>query len=280
MLVMWISNAVRITALILIGVAGSPDVAVGGFHSQAGWIAFNAVALGFAILSLRIPWFIQAAPARVESEGGHNPTVAYLMPICAILAAAMISRAVSGDFEWLYPLRFAAAAVVLWLFRRQYAQLDWRVGWFSVAAGGAVFAMWLGLDRLTGSGSGNALASGLASWPEWARIAWLVFRTAGAVVTVPIAEELAFRCFLIRRLMSRDFQSLGAREYSVAAVLISSLAFGVLHGDRWLAGFGAGLVYAFVFLRRGSTGDAVMAHATTNALLAASVLTGSRWFLW
>ena len=99
-------------------------------------------------------------------------------------------------------------------------------------------------------------------------MAWLAIRTTAAVVTVPIAEELAFRCFLIRRLMSRDFQSLGPREYSVAAVLISSMIFGVLHGDRWLAGLGAGLVYAFVFLRRGSTGDAVMAHATTNALLA------------
>jgi len=280
MLVMWISNAIRITALILIGVAGSPDIAVGGFHSQAGWIAFNGVALGFAILSLRIPWFIQAAPAQVESEGGHNPTVAFLMPVCAILAAAMISRAVTGDFEWLYLLRFAAAAVVLWLFRRQYAQLDWRVGWFSVAAGGAVFAMWLGLDWLTGTHSGNTLASGLARWPEPARVAWLVFRTTAAVITVPVAEELAFRCFLIRRLISRDFQSLGPREYSLAAVLISSIAFGLLHGDRWLAGLGAGLVYAFVFLRRGSTGDAVMAHATTNALLAAWVLAGSRWFLW
>jgi exosortase E/protease (VPEID-CTERM system) len=280
MVVMWITNAIRITALILIGVAGSPDIAVGGFHSQAGWIAFNGVAFGFAILSLRIPWFIKAAPERVESEDGPNATVAYLMPVCAILAAAMISQAVSGDFEWLYPLRFVAAAVVLWMFRRQYAQLDWRVGWFSVAAGGAVFAMWLGLDRLTGAHSGNELASGLARWPESVRIGWLAVRTTAAVVTVPIAEELAFRCFLIRRLMSRDFQFLGAREYSVAAVLVSSLAFGALHGDRWLAGFIAGLVYAFSFLRRGSTGDAVVAHATTNALLAVWVLTGSRWFLW
>ena len=50
--------------------------------------------------------------------------------------------------------------------------------------------------------------------------------------------------------------------------------------DRWIAGIGAGLIYAAVFLRRGSTGDAVVAHATTNALLAAWVLAGNRWFLW
>ena len=32
--------------LIAIGALGHPSVAVGGFHSQAGWIAFNAVGLG------------------------------------------------------------------------------------------------------------------------------------------------------------------------------------------------------------------------------------------
>jgi exosortase E/protease (VPEID-CTERM system) len=285
MTVMWVSNAVRITALILIGVAGSPDIAVGGFHSQAGWIAFNCVALSFAIVSSRLTWFTRgrarelAVPDAVRNVPVHNATVAYLMPFCAILAAGMISRAASGDFEWLYPLRFAATGAALWWFREQYAELDWRIGWFSVAAGGAVFALWLGLESLMGTGSADTLAAGLAQMPASARIPWLVFRTAAAVITVPFAEELAFRCFLIRRLLSRDFESLGPREYSVAAVLISSLVFALLHGDRWLAGLGAGLIYAFVFLRRGSTGDAVVAHATTNALLAAWALAGGGWSL-
>jgi exosortase/archaeosortase family protein len=40
-------NVVRIATLILIGNAGAPEVAFVGFHSQAGWIAFTLVALGF-----------------------------------------------------------------------------------------------------------------------------------------------------------------------------------------------------------------------------------------
>ena len=101
-----------------------------------------------------------------------------------------------------------------------------------------------------------------------------------AVVTVPIAEELAFRGFLIRRLMAADFVALDIRSFSYLAVLISSVAFGLLHGDRWIAGTVAGLLYAVVFLRRGSIGDAVVAHATTNALIAAMVLIGGKWYLW
>lgn len=281
MLVIWLSNAVRIAALVLIGVAGAPAVAAGGFHSQAGWIAFNCVALSFAILTRRMPWFAiptrEPAPlARTE----HNPTAAYLLPFLAILAAAMVSRAVSGGFEWLYPLRFVAALISIWFFRRQYRDLDWRFGGFAVLAGCVVFGIWLGLDIVTGAHSANALRSALSALPASERAAWLLVRVAAAAITVPVAEELAFRGFLIRRLSSADFESLSPRYYTYSAVLISSLAFGVLHGDRWLAGTLAGIIYATAFLRRGRIGDAVIAHATTNALLAACVLLFGRWDLW
>jgi exosortase E/protease (VPEID-CTERM system) len=284
MLVIWLSNALRITALILIGVAGAPNVAVGGFHSQAGWIAFNCVALGFAVVTRHMPWFASSTVASNSSKKFahvlHNATAAYLTPFLAILAAAMISRAASGGFEWLYPLRFVAAAGVLWFFRSEYLKLDWHFGWYSILAGFAVFGIWLGLDLWTGTHAPSAIGAGLASLPSLERIAWIVFRTAAAVVTVPIAEELAFRGFLIRRLSAADFESLSARHYTNIVVLVSSVAFGLLHGERWLAGTIAGLIYAAAFLRRGRIGDAVVAHATTNALLAAFVLMGGKWDLW
>ena len=290
MLVIWLSNVVRITALILIGVAGFRNVAAGGFHSQAGWIAFNCVALSFAILTRHMPWFASRTfiarneaslpQAAVEARAEHNPTAAYLIPFLAILAAAMLARAASGSFEWLYPLRFAAAGGVLWFFRSKYREMDWRFGALSILAGCAVFALWLGIDLISGAKQTSALGAGLASLSSAARVAWLVFRTAAAVLTVPIAEELAFRGFLIRRLSSADFESLSPRHYTFVTVLVSSVAFGLLHGDRWLAGTLAGLIFAVAYLRRGRIGDAVMAHATTNALLAAWVLAGSKWYLW
>jgi CAAX prenyl protease-like protein len=173
-----------------------------------------------------------------------------------------------------------AAGAVLWFFRSTYAKLDWHFGGFSVLAGCAVFGIWLGLDSMSGAHAPNAIAVGLAALPSAARISWLVFRTAAAVITVPIAEELAFRGFLIRRISSADFESLDPRYYTYVAVLVSSVAFGLLHGDRWLAGTLAGVIYAVAFLRRGRIGDAVAAHATTNALLAVFVLVAGKWDLW
>jgi exosortase E/protease (VPEID-CTERM system) len=43
---MWLLNVLRIVVLILVGHFWSPDVAIGGFHSKAGWLVFCGVALG------------------------------------------------------------------------------------------------------------------------------------------------------------------------------------------------------------------------------------------
>jgi membrane protease YdiL (CAAX protease family) len=53
-----------------------------------------------------------------------------------------------------------------------------------------------------------------------------------------------------------------------------------MHGPRWIAGALAGLIYAIAYLRRGRIGDAVIAHAVTNALLALVVVSMRKWYLW
>jgi membrane protease YdiL (CAAX protease family) len=47
-----------------------------------------------------------------------------------------------------------------------------------------------------------------------------------------------------------------------------------------VAGTIAGALFAFAQLRRGSIGDAVVAHAVSNALVAVAVLGFGRWDLW
>jgi exosortase E/protease (VPEID-CTERM system) len=279
--VIFLLNAVRIAMLILIGDAGARTVAVGGFHSQAGWIAFNGVALGLASVAHRVPWLSsRRAPTLVDERLVENPPAAYLVPFLAILAAGMVSRATSGSFEWMYPLRFVAGAGALLLFRRKYAGLNWRFGWAAPVIGVLVFILWIGLDRIAGIQGGSGIVTGLAALPPAARVTWLAFRVLAAVITVPIAEELAFRGFLLRRLISADFESVSFQRWTLLAVVGSSVAFGVLHGDRWIAGAMAGILYAGAQKWRGRTGDAVVAHGVTNGLISVWVLSGGHWSLW
>jgi CAAX prenyl protease-like protein len=120
----------------------------------------------------------------------------------------------------------------------------------------------------------------LASLAPPARLTWIMFRVAAAVITVPLAEELAFRGYLTRRLMSRDFTAIPFVSLSLLAVSLSSLTFGIMHGQRWLVGMVAGMTFAAVLRRRGRMGDAVVAHAVSNLLLAAWVLARGDWGLW
>lgn len=277
MVVMFCLNSLRIAALVLIGHFASPVVAMTGFHSQSGWIAFNLVAFGMALVSYRIPW-LTTESGETSAPSILNSNVPYLLPLFAITAAGMIARAASGTFEWLYPLRLVAGALALWTCRRHYRSLQWRPGWVAPAAGALVFVLWVLMEPRNHSPS--ALPGALAALSPAMRLAWLACRVAGAVLTVPVAEELAFRGFLMRRLISSDFESVVTPRQPWLAILLSSLVFGALHGDRWIAGSIAGAVYAVVMVRRGRIGDAVVAHATTNALLSWAVLGGGDWFYW
>jgi exosortase E/protease (VPEID-CTERM system) len=276
---MFLLNSLRIAALILIGHAGAESVALGGFHSQAGWIAFNGLALVWMSVGRRLPWMCRQS-AVAQQEEFDNPSAAYLMPFLAIVAASMTSRAASGAFEWMYPLRFIAGGAMLFAYRKQYSKLKWECGWLAAVVGGLVFVLWIAMDRLAGNPSPSGIASGLAALPAPARTGWLVFRTLAAVVTVPIAEELAFRGYLLRRFISADFESVSMQRWTALAVVGSSIAFGLLHGQRWMAGVIAGLLYAAVQRWRGRIGDAVAAHAITNALLSAWVISQAQWSLW
>jgi exosortase E/protease (VPEID-CTERM system) len=266
-------NAVRIAGLILIGNAGAPGIALGGFHSQAGWISFIAVAL--AVCGGSQHW-AAIRTDQIRDTAPRDATTAYLTPFLAILAASIVARAASADFEWLYPLRVIAGALVLWGFRRSYRGLNWKLSYAGPVIGIGVFLLWI----LPWPSSASHMPETLKEATPLVRNVWIVFRCAGAILTVPIAEELAFRGFLLRRLVSPDFELLDYRHFTWIALTVSSLVFGAMHGGRWIAGTLAGLLYAFAMLRKGRIGDAVAAHATTNALLAILVLTRGEWGYW
>jgi exosortase E/protease (VPEID-CTERM system) len=302
----WALNVARICSLILIGNAGAPDVAMLGFHSQAGWIAFTTVAFAFSMATRKLSWARKTASdsvgaggtlvlvgaeketgvaAKDAQESGESPASrAYLMPFVAILAASFVSKAASGAFEWLYPLRFAAGAAAIWYFRSELKKLNWRFGWLAPLTGAAVFLIWLAQVRWTDSGSlalpPNSLGASLAALSAPARLIWIAFRIAAAAITVPIAEELAFRGFLARRVIDREFEQVPFSALTPLSIVVSSVAFGLLYGRHWLAGIIAGLAYLAALKWRGRMGDAVVAHATSNLLLAAWVLSRGDWALW
>ncbi|MFO1431834.1 MAG: exosortase E/protease, VPEID-CTERM system [Candidatus Competibacteraceae bacterium] len=297
MLTIWIANGLRISALIAIGTVYSAEVAVHGFHSQAGWIAFTAVALGLVAITHRARFFTVLQPEQGSMRGIQDVAVidgaagetddpalssrlatALLFPFMALLATILLTQAFSSGFDYLYPLRVVVTVLVLWYFRKAYRGLGWTWSWQALGIGVLVFLLWIALtpNRATDA---DPVAQGLAGLAPWLAATWLVFRVLGSVITVPLAEELVFRGYLLRKLIARDFARVHPCQLTWLSFLGSSLVFGLLHSS-WLAGTLAGMGYALAYYRRGQLGDAVAAHMSTNALIVIWVFAWKDGSLW
>jgi CAAX prenyl protease-like protein len=97
---------------------------------------------------------------------------------------------------------------------------------------------------------------------------------------VPVVEELAYRGYLLRRLVAEDFEAVSYGAVGWVPLLVTAMAFGVLYGSMWLPAVGAGVAYGLVVMRSGRLGEAVSAHVVSNLLVAAWVLTTGQWQLW
>jgi exosortase E/protease (VPEID-CTERM system) len=274
------ANMVRLATLLWVGGAGHVQLATGGLHSKLGWILFIAIALGTIAMAERIPWFRRTSPD-AHAEPGALPAAAaaYVAPLLAGLIAALVTSIWSSDgLDRWYVVRVLAGFAVLWLVRRELPAPSFSLSWFPVVAAAVSCVAWIYLvpvDTAAGARFLGAL-QGLGTAERWA---WLVVRVVGSCLLVPIVEELAFRGFLLRWLVSPEFERVPPRAWTWWAVLLSSLAFGALH-SHWALGAFAGLAFAIARLRRGRLGDAVLAHALANAGIAVAVLVFGRWDLW
>jgi hypothetical protein len=83
------AHVVRIVALILIGVRYRA-LAIGGFHSAAGWILFNALSFGIVAVSWQFEGLGKAPP---NAKSRRIDAAFYLAPLLAIAATGMIIHA-------------------------------------------------------------------------------------------------------------------------------------------------------------------------------------------
>jgi exosortase E/protease (VPEID-CTERM system) len=275
--VIWMLNAVRITALIVIG-QWSSAIAVTGFHSVAGWIFFNLTAFGLVSMSHRASWLIRDDALSDSARNTANPATPYLAPLLATIGVAMLTAPFSSGFEAAYPLQVLITGLALWWYRDRIGATLINFSWTGVTIGALCFGIWVLLAR-PDHVSNLAFGAHLKSLPSWMLGGWVIARIAGAVITVPLAEELAFRGYLQRKLIAPDFTAVPFDQFTWASFAITSTAFGLLH-QSWIAGICAGMLFAFAVYRRGRLADAILAHAVANALLAAYILTTGNWSLW
>ena len=215
-----------------------------------------------------------------------HPVLARVLPF-AVYIAFLVAESVFGhtlDGRWLYAAQVAIVAAMIAWFWPAYTELrgpsatasrDWLAGF---AVGTVVFALWINLDfEWAQFGAGRGIAGEFAGSDRQGT--GLLLRFCGAVLVVPVMEELFWRSFLTRWLNRTEFLAVDPKSVSWRAILIASAVFGAEH-HLWLAGIVAGLLYGWLYRRTGNLWTVILAHALTNALLEAWVYrTGSWHFL-
>ncbi len=218
-----------------------------------------------------------------------SPAFARILPFAVyigfLVVQSILPETHTGfDVRWLYAVKVACVAVALAVLWKHYGELatprsvsatDWTL---SLVAGVGIFVLWIFLDQpwaMLGTPVGwNPLsANGERNW------SLIVARLAGAVIVVPVMEELFWRSLVMRWIRSHDFLAVVPRQVGAMAFLVSSALFGLEHHE-WLAGMLAGLAYAGIYMRSGNLWTAVAAHAITNLLLGLWVLYAGQWQFW
>jgi len=188
-----------------------------------------------------------------------------IAPYAAWMALmALLPSTVTG-----YAVRTAAVTIILFLglashLSRLMSSLRWRNVLVGLLVGLAVFVTWILPEQfdwawyrrfcIVGEGGTQAVAE--------ASVAMIAIRLIGSAFVISVAEELFFRKWLI----------------GFAGFWWMVGLFAIEH-DRWLVGAIAGIVYGFLYLRRGLL-SAIVAHATTNLVLGLWVLRTGQWQFW
>ena len=145
-----------------------------------------------------------------------------------------------------------------------------------LAVGLIIFAIWIWMP--TWPYEETAVSETLPYAPETCGWPLTIAKLAGSAFIIAPAEELFFRSFLYRRLIARDFTSVPLSRFDLSAFLWTVLLFTLEH-DRPIAAAITGAAYGLLAIRFGIF-SAIVAHVTTNLVLAIHVICNKAWQFW
>jgi len=229
-----------------------------------------------------------AAPAQKYSQ-----MIPRIVPFC-IFAAFILAKEVYSHvagalpfeaFAVSYVLQVGMVAVSLFIYYGRYVEIAWaelrnaKDTLLSVGAALIVFGVWVTFGQhLLVFGSTNSPDFN-AIQPEALRYSFMGVRLAGAVVVVPIMEELFWRSFAARYLVNEKFTSVPIGHFTLFSFAGTALLFGLEHTFVF-SGIVAGCAYNLLLWRTRSLSQCIFSHALTNLLLSVYVLYTGNWQFW
>lgn len=209
-----------------------------------------------------------------------------LEPATSWVSELFVARSSGPDLWhlWLYPLKITAVLVALWLFWPRYKELQKpsTMGMTQVlvalGAGTLVYLAWVRM-AWPWAIQGQMTAYNPFDVGPSVGIALAIVRLVGATVVVPPMEELFWRSFLLRWLITTPFTAVRLGTFTPVSCAVTVILFGFEH-HLWLAGIMSGLIYTILLYQSRDLWSCILAHAVTNGLLGCHVLLTREWHWW
>ena len=185
----------------------------------------------------------------------------------------------------LYALKVFSVGALLIFYRKFYDEINFRhclqlkTTVFSILTGLLIFALWIYLDWSLFSPGESAGFNPQTISEEANRYAFIACRLTGAVIVVPVMEELFWRSFLLRYLIKSQFATVAIGAFTWPSFLIASVLFGLEH-HYLIAGIIAGALFNLLLYKTRSIAQCILAHAIANLALGIYVLQTGQWRFW
>ena len=155
------------------------------------------------------PLDYQSPPPRRAAGAGDDG--AYIAPMATFLALIWVGATWPAHYAAAYVARTVIVAAMLWWFWPHYTKIRWNHWWLGIIVGVLGIFQWVPMQLVLQKhfeffrpGENvydpfKSFASPAAAW------SFIAVRMIGAVLVVPVMEELFWRSFLMRWIDARDF---------------------------------------------------------------------------
>ena len=225
----------------------------------------------------------------------------YVIPYGVFGLLTYAGDAVPWERSLIYVGKVFAVALALWAYRKAYVEFRPRLSrdmWVAALVGVLVIVAWVGLDKhypQTATEMNQFVERGTRVFDhadkakgafnpydpleDFPPLLAIVFRMVGAVLVVPIFEELLLRSWLMRYVINERFWQVPMGAFTHASFWVGVGAMALTHHE-WLAAMLCSAAFSWLLYWRKDIWLCIVAHAVANLALAVWVLSTGQWQFW
>jgi hypothetical protein len=213
-----------------------------------------------------------------------GPGFPFVAPFALFMGLLFLRQKFESQGWWLYgACSLLVFGLILWLRPRYHGQDPAPVPIRnSILLGLGAIVLWIALDPWmprTGTRDNTFPYEAAFQLGTVPGVLAIFFRMFGAVVVVPIAEELFWRGYLMRTIIKPEFEEVPLATFQPLSFYITTVAFALVHVE-----IGSAILFALIaggwFLKTKSLKAVIILHAAANLGLAVYVLISRNWYFW